>query len=120
MALSMDNLHVVLERIASAAERQAQAGERIAQALEQLIASPEPASVATSGLRLADHLAATPATVVGTPPYLTCEEAAVYLRTTKPGIYSLVKRGRLKPMPGSGKLLFTREALDDCLKMRRR
>jgi excisionase family DNA binding protein len=120
MALSMDNSHVLLERLASAAERQAQADERIAKALEKLIASPELASAATSLLRLADHLAATPATVVGTPPYLTCEEAAVYLRTTEQGIYSLVKRGRLKPMPGSGKLLFTREALDACMQKRRR
>ncbi len=48
-------------------------------------------------------------------PYLTAPEAAVYLRTTVQGIYSLVKRGRLKPMPGSGKLLFTRAALDECL-----
>ena len=48
-------------------------------------------------------------------PYLTAVEAAAYLRTTVQGIYSLVKRGRLKPMPGSGKLLFTREALDECL-----
>ena len=53
-------------------------------------------------------------------PYLTCEEAAAYLRTTKQGIYSLVKRGRVKPMPGSGKLLFTREALDACLLRRRK
>jgi excisionase family DNA binding protein len=53
-------------------------------------------------------------------PYLTAAEAAAYLRTTIQGIYSLVKRGRLKPMPGSGKLLFTREALDDCLRRRRR
>ena len=53
-------------------------------------------------------------------PYLTCEEAAMYLRTTKQGIYSLVKRGRLKPMPGSGKLLFTRAALDECLLKRLR
>jgi excisionase family DNA binding protein len=53
-------------------------------------------------------------------PYLTCEEAAAYLRTTRHGIYSLVKRGRLKPMPGSGKLLFTREALDACLQRRRK
>jgi hypothetical protein len=36
-------------------------------------------------------------------------------------IYALVKRGRLHPMPGSGKLLFTREALDRYLnsKLRR-
>ena len=53
-------------------------------------------------------------------PYLTAPEAATYLRTTVQGIYSLVKRGRLKPMPGSGKLLFTREALDACLQKRRR
>ena len=53
-------------------------------------------------------------------PYLTAAEAAAYLRTTVQGIYSLVKRGRLKPMPGSGKLLFTREALDESLKRRRR
>jgi excisionase family DNA binding protein len=46
-------------------------------------------------------------------PYLTAPEAAAYLRTTVQGIYSLVKRGRLKPMPGRpGRLLFTREALD--------
>ncbi len=53
-------------------------------------------------------------------PYYTGAEAALYLRTTIQGIYSLVKRGRLKPMPGSGKLLFTREALDACLQKRRR
>jgi hypothetical protein len=35
-------------------------------------------------------------------------------------VYSLVKRGRLKPMPGSGRLLFTREALDASLQKRRR
>jgi excisionase family DNA binding protein len=53
-------------------------------------------------------------------PYFTCEEAAAFLRTTRHGIYSLVKRRRLRPMPGSGKLLFTREALDACLQRRRR
>jgi excisionase family DNA binding protein len=53
-------------------------------------------------------------------PYLTAAEAATYLRTTVQGIYALVKRGRLRPMPGSGKLLFTREALDACLQKRRR
>ena len=51
-------------------------------------------------------------------PYLTAPEAAAYLRTTVQGIYALVKRGRLRPMPGSGKLLFTREALDECLSKR--
>jgi excisionase family DNA binding protein len=54
-------------------------------------------------------------------PYLTAAEAAAYLRTTVQGIYSLVKRGRLFPMPGSpGRLLFTRESLDKCLRVRRR
>lgn len=49
-------------------------------------------------------------------PYLTCPEAAAYLRTTVQGIYSLVKRGRLRPMPGRpGRLLFTRQALDTYL-----
>jgi excisionase family DNA binding protein len=53
-------------------------------------------------------------------PYLTCEEAALYLRTTKQGVYSLVKRRRLKSLPGSGKLLFTKEMLDACLQRRRK
>ncbi|MGH3515120.1 MAG: helix-turn-helix domain-containing protein [Pseudonocardiaceae bacterium] len=58
---------------------------------------------------------------IAASPYLTAPEAAVYLRTTVQGIYSLVKRGRVRPMPGSGKLLFTREALDKhlCSKFRR-
>jgi excisionase family DNA binding protein len=46
-------------------------------------------------------------------PYLTATEAAAYLRTTVQGVYSLVKRGRLHPMPGRpGRLLFTRDELD--------
>jgi excisionase family DNA binding protein len=53
-------------------------------------------------------------------PYFTAIEAAMYLRTTVQGIYSLVKRGRLKPMPGSGRLLFTRDALDRYLTTRHR
>jgi excisionase family DNA binding protein len=49
-------------------------------------------------------------------PYLNAPEAAAYLRTTVQGIYSLVKRGRLRPMPGRpGRLLFTRESLDKYL-----
>lgn len=56
-----------------------------------------------------------------TSPYFTAPEAAAYLRTTIQGIYSLVKRGRLKPMPGRpGRLLFTREALDRYLHSRYR
>jgi excisionase family DNA binding protein len=53
--------------------------------------------------------------VPGVSPYLTAAEAAAYIRSTVQGVYSLVKRGRLKPMPGSGKLLFTRESLDKYL-----
>ena len=55
-----------------------------------------------------------------TSPYLTCTEAAAYLRTTVQGVYALVKRRRLHPMPGRpGRLLFTREALDRFLTTRR-
>lgn len=53
-------------------------------------------------------------------PYLTAVEAAAYIRSTVQGVYALVKRGRVKPMPGSGKLLFTREALDKYLAGKRR
>jgi len=49
-------------------------------------------------------------------PYLTVEEAAVYLRTTVKGIYAFVERGRLKKCPGTRTLLFTRKMLDDCVK----
>ncbi len=60
-------------------------------------------------------------TTIVVSPYLTATEAATYLRTTVQGIYSLVKRHRLFPMPGRpGRLLFTRESLDTCLKVRRR
>jgi excisionase family DNA binding protein len=52
-------------------------------------------------------------------PYLLAAEAAAYLRTTVQGIYALVKRGRLKPMAGSRKLLFTLQALDDYLRRKR-
>ncbi len=46
-------------------------------------------------------------------PYLTAAEAAIYIRSTIQGIYALVKRRRLRPMPGRpGRLLFTRDALD--------
>jgi excisionase family DNA binding protein len=49
-------------------------------------------------------------------PYLVVSEAAAYLRTTTHGIYSLVKRGKIEPMPGRpGRLLFTRDALDEYL-----
>src|SRR5262245_53129591 len=40
-------------------------------------------------------------------PYFTVTEAGAYLHTTAHGIYSRVKRGRLRPLPGSpGRLLF--------------
>jgi excisionase family DNA binding protein len=45
-------------------------------------------------------------------PYLTSEQAAVYLRTTIKGVYSLLERGKLKKLPGSRTILFTREMLD--------
>lgn len=53
-------------------------------------------------------------------PYLTAIEAAAYLRTTVQGIYALVKRGRLRPMPGFGRLLLTKAELDACLQRKRR
>ncbi len=53
-------------------------------------------------------------------PYLTAAEAAAYLRTSVQGLYALIKRGRLHKLPGSRKLLFTREALDRYLTTRRR
>jgi excisionase family DNA binding protein len=45
-------------------------------------------------------------------PYLTTEDAAKYLRTTIKGIYSLLERGKLRKLPGSRTVLFTREMLD--------
>jgi excisionase family DNA binding protein len=52
-------------------------------------------------------------------PYLTAVEAAAYLRSSVQGVYSLVKRRKLQPMPGRpGRLLFTRDALDKYLNSR--
>lgn len=49
-------------------------------------------------------------------PYLTAAETAAYLRTTIQAIYGLVKRGRIRPMPGRpGRLLFKRQDLDEYL-----
>lgn len=54
-------------------------------------------------------------------PYLNATEAAIYLRRPSVhSIYALVKRGRLKPLPGFGRLLFTKEELDACLQRKRR
>lgn len=49
-------------------------------------------------------------------PYLTADEAADYLRITLNGLYGLVERKKLKPLPGHRKLRFTREMLDKYLK----
>ncbi len=45
-------------------------------------------------------------------PYLTTEQAAHYLRTTVKGIYSLLERRKLRKLPGSRTVLFTRDLLD--------
>jgi excisionase family DNA binding protein len=45
-------------------------------------------------------------------PYLTAEQAASYLRTTVKGIYSLLERRKLRKLPGSRTVLFTRDMLD--------
>jgi excisionase family DNA binding protein len=45
-------------------------------------------------------------------PYLTAEQAAHYLRTTVKGIYSLLERRKLRKLPGSRTVLFTRDLLD--------
>jgi len=118
MALSMDNPHVLLERLASAAERQAQAEERIAQALEKLIASPELASAATSLCRLADRFAPGPTAVVGTP------YVAGRLGCTTVWVAELVRNGEIPthcivPGTGRGKVWkFYREKIDRWLESR--
>jgi hypothetical protein len=49
-------------------------------------------------------------------PYLNATEAAAYLRLDGvKKLYGLIERGRLKPLPGSRKLRFTKEILDECL-----
>jgi hypothetical protein len=45
-------------------------------------------------------------------PYLDTDEAARVLRRTHQAVYSLVKRGRLRPVPGSARLLFPRSELE--------
>jgi excisionase family DNA binding protein len=49
-------------------------------------------------------------------PYLTAEQAAKYLRTTVKGVYSLLERRKLKKLPGSRTILFTRDLLDAYLR----
>lgn len=43
--------------------------------------------------------------------FLDVDGAAAFLKTTRSGIYHLRERGRLKALDGTGRLLFTREAL---------
>lgn len=52
------------------------------------------------------------------PKYLTVEDAAVYCRLAVQTIYN--NRRYIARMPGVGKLLFTREALDNWLATRRK
>lgn len=51
-------------------------------------------------------------------PYLNADEAAAYCRVAKKTIYN--QRRYIERMPGVGKLLFRREALDKWLATRRR
>jgi hypothetical protein len=63
---------------------------------------------------LAEH-ARSPAPKVQSP-YLNAEEAAVYLRLASvKQLYGLIERGKLKPLPGSRKLRFTTDMLDEYL-----
>lgn len=78
----------------------------------------ETALAALAGRHDAAPQSAAPGPVVNTP-YLTAPEAAAYLRTTVQGVYSLVKRRKIKPAPGSSKLRFTRSELDGYLARRR-
>jgi hypothetical protein len=49
-------------------------------------------------------------------PYLNAEEAAAYLRLASvKQLYGLIERGKLKPLPGSRKLRFTTDMLDEYL-----
>jgi hypothetical protein len=68
---------------------------------------------------LLDHLLARHAGPAGpkvVSPYLNATEAAAYLRLDGvKKLYGLIERGRLKPLPGSRKLRFTKEILDECL-----
>lgn len=95
--------------------------------IERPVASPRRQRESTASvIQTTPELAAkeNSVAVLAVPPesikYLTTDEAAVYLRTTVQGVYSVVKRGRLKPMPGTRKLLFTRESLDDYVRRRKR
>lgn len=72
-----------------------------------------------------NHTADTPPTEAGTlanvprsegrgaSPFLTTDEAAAYLRTTRGTVYNLVWKGVLPRR--RGKLLFTRQELDEYL-----
>lgn len=49
-------------------------------------------------------------------PYLTATEAAAYLRISRKGLYGLVERRKLLPLPGHRKYRFTQERLDAFLR----
>jgi hypothetical protein len=54
-------------------------------------------------------------------PYLTAEEAVLYLRLgSRKALYGLVARGLVKPMPGSRRYRFTAAELDAYLRRRQR
>lgn len=50
-------------------------------------------------------------------PYMNVEQAAAYLKKTPKAIYGLIERGRLRKLPGSRVCYFTREMLDDFLRV---
>ena len=49
-------------------------------------------------------------------PYYTADEAASYLKTTKKAVYNLVERRKLRKLPGSRRLRFTKEDLDSYIR----
>jgi hypothetical protein len=68
---------------------------------------------------LVDHLLAectTPQIPKVESPYLNAKEAAAYLRLDGvKKLYGLIERGKLRPLPGSRKLRFTTDILDEYL-----
>ena len=69
--------------------------------------------------KILDQLPKTPENTRAT--FLNTREAAVFLKTTPAGIYSLIKRGKIRPMPGRpGRLLFSSQALEQYLRDRYR
>jgi excisionase family DNA binding protein len=52
--------------------------------------------------------------------FLTLSEAAVYLRKSKPAIYSLVHRGKIPAFKPFGTLLFKKSELEYCVESSRK